>query len=64
MRAPGVDAQAVDLRGRLLRRVAAGPPQDRADAGDNLGGAERLDDVVVGAELEPDDAVGLRAPGG
>ena len=40
---------------RRPRRAA----QHRADARDHLGAAERLDDVVVGAELEPDDAVGL-----
>ena len=38
--------------------------QDGAHAGDHLGAAERLDDVVVGAELEPDDAVGLGPAGG
>ena len=38
--------------------------QHGADAGDDLGAAERLDHVVVGAELEADDAVGLRAAGG
>ena len=39
-------------------------PHDRADPGDQLAQPERLDDVVVGAELEPDDAVGLLAAGG
>ncbi len=39
-------------------------PQDGAHAGDHLGAAERLDDVVVGAELEPDDAVRLGPAGG
>ena len=39
-----------------LRRDA---PQQRADARDQLVGAERLGDVVVGADLEADDAVGL-----
>ena len=38
--------------------------QDRADARDELAGAERLDDVVVGAELEAEHAVGLVAAGG
>ncbi len=33
--------------------------QDRAHAGDQLLGAERLDDVVVGAKLEPGDPIGL-----
>jgi hypothetical protein len=31
----------------------------RADARDHLRAAERLDDVVVGAELKPHDAIGL-----
>ena len=44
--------------------AAAGAAQHRADARDHLGAAERLDDVVVGAELEADDPVGLRAARG
>ena len=47
-----------------LRGGALGAAQHGADAGDHLGAAERLDHVVVGAELEADDAVGLRAAGG
>ncbi len=64
-----VDVQAADLDG-AGRQVAvavldgSGATQDRPDAGDHLGAAERLDHVVVGAELEPDDAVGLGAAGG
>ena len=51
------------------RLVRAGPvelasPQDRPDPRHELARAERLDDVVVGAELEADDAVGLLAAGG
>src|SRR5204862_556707 len=34
-------------------------PRDRADPGDQLAQPVRLDDVVVGAELEPDDPVCL-----
>ena len=41
-----------------------GPPEDGADPRDDLACAERLDHVVVGAELEADDAVGLLAAGG
>ena len=40
------------------------PAQQRAHARDEFVGAERLGDVVVGAELEPDDAVGLFGAGG
>ena len=52
--------KAVRRRGRGGARAA----QDRADAGDELAGAERLHDVVVGAELEAQHAVGLVAAGG
>jgi hypothetical protein len=45
-------------------RCLAGAPQDGSDARCHLARAEGLDDVVVGAELEPDDLVGLLAPGG
>ena len=43
------------------RRTAA---RDRTDARDELTEPERLDDVVVRAELEPDDAVDLVAARG
>ena len=57
-------------RGRLDHEVAQhdrglgllrgrGPAQDGADAGDDLGAAEGLDHVVVGADLEAGDAVEL-----
>ena len=45
-----------ELVGSRLR-----PARHRADAGEQLAEAERLHDVVVGAELEPDDAVDLVA---
>ena len=44
------------------RRVGAA--QDRAHAGDQLLGAERLDNVVVGAKLEAGDPIGLVTAGG
>ena len=44
------------------RRTCAS--SDGADARDELAQPERLDDVVVRAELEPDDAVDLLALGG
>ena len=43
---------------RLARRST------RADAGDQLARLERLDDIIVGADLEPDDAVGRLAARG
>ena len=46
--------------GAAVSRAAAGAAQHGADAGDHLGAAERLDHVIVGAELEADDPVGLR----
>ena len=46
------------------RAARLGAPQDRADARDELLGAERLDDVVVGAELQAGDPVGLVAARG
>jgi hypothetical protein len=64
----GAAARDVDLEladgDRAWRRCLLGrlrAPQDRADAGDHLAAAERLDDVVVGAQLEADDPVGLGA---
>ena len=63
-------ARAVDLERcrraagprRAVRRAT--PARDGADARDQLAQAERLHDVVVGAELEPDDPVGLLAARG
>jgi hypothetical protein len=46
-------------RARSSRPATARPPQHGLDARDELARRERLRDVVVGAELEPDDAVGL-----
>ena len=66
----GVELDVAHLDGRRRRRgrgrrgALAGAAQHGADAGDELGHAERLHQVVVGAELEADDAVGLEAAGG
>ena len=49
-------AGAHELDGRVR---SLGAPQHRPDARDELLGAERLGDVVVRAELEPDERVGL-----
>src|SRR4051794_28308391 len=65
-----VEADVADLDRRVLVGCRGrgggrgGAAQHGADAGRDLAGAERLDDVVVGAELEPDHAVGLLAAGG
>ena len=75
--AGGVHADGADLERAVLRgaggrraparaplRAVTRAPQHRPDPRGHLAGAERLDDVVVGAELEADDAVGLLAAGG
>ena len=61
-----VDGQVAEVEGH--RSVVAGrwpdPAQHGADPGGQLGRGEGLHDVVVGAELEAEDPVGLPAPGG
>ena len=44
-------------RARLVLVVLAGAAQQRADAREQLAQRERLDEVVVGAGVEPGDAV-------
>ena len=60
----GVDLEAVEGEPLLLRARRLGAPQHGADAGRELARRERLRHVVVGAELEPDDPVGLLASRG
>ena len=50
--------------GRRRLALLAGPSQDGADARQELAEPERLDHVVVGAELEQDHAVDLVAARG
>ena len=50
-------APLVSERLRRTSRHLRGPPQHGAHAGDQLAQTERLRDVVVGAQLEPGDAV-------
>src|SRR5262245_30285081 len=61
-----VDDQVIELeplsrRPLVLERAAT---QDRLDAGQELLDLERLDDVVVGADAQPEDHVSLLALGG
>ena len=65
----GLDFQrTVGQRGQLfiLRgiRRGAGAAQNGLDAGDDLARAERLDDVIVRAHFEPQNAVDFLAAGG
>src|SRR6266516_7940481 len=46
-------------REHLFRAAPVGAPQDCLHAGDELARRERLRQVIVGAELEPGDSVGL-----
>jgi cob(I)alamin adenosyltransferase len=60
----GIDDDVAEHdRALAVRRVAVAvhTTEHRVHACDQLGGRERLDDVVVGAELQADDAVGLLA---
>ena len=53
--AHGVDPQVTDGRtGRALVAVTGAAPQHRLDAREEHARAERLGDVVVGTELEPE----------
>jgi hypothetical protein len=45
-------------------RLDDASPQERPDAGEQLGEPERLRDVVVGARVQADDRVNLVGPGG
>src|SRR5688572_3007908 len=59
-----VDGQRSDREPGVLRFGAAHAPHERANAGDELIRAERLGNVVVGADFQSHDAVGLFGPGG
>src|SRR5688500_4109934 len=50
-------AKAKGLAGECCRRCRAAAAQERLDAPQELGHLERLDQVVVGAQLEADDAI-------
>jgi hypothetical protein len=55
----GVDAQRPELADRCRFAGHPRPSLHRPDAGHELPGGVGLGDVVVGADREPDDAVGL-----
>ena len=59
-----VDLEVADLDAGLLGGPAFDAAQDRLDAAHELARGERLGDVVVGAELEAEDAVDLVAARG
>ena len=62
-RAGSISSVAEAQRRLVLGLGGSSAAQHSVDAGDELRGRERLDDVVVGAEPQPDDAVGLLALG-
>ncbi len=57
-----VEAHAGDLDDLGEQRLVLTATQHRADPGDELAVAERLGDVVVGAELQAHDLVDLGVP--
>ena len=57
-----IDGQGAALELRLV--AGLGPPQHGTDAGQQLARVERLGDVVVRAQLESDDLVGVVPAGG
>jgi hypothetical protein len=59
-----VDGAGPELHQPDLRRLAERPPQHRLDPCQQFLRRERLDHVVVGAHLQPADAVVLGAAGG
>ena len=61
---PLAEADLALLLGAQVRRQAAGAAQDDLDACQQFARAERLGQVVVGAHLQSDDAVGLLAARG
>ena len=63
--APHVDLDVAGTKDvGTVRSCGFAAAEHGADARDQFFRAERLDDVVVGAQLEPDDAVGLVRPRG
>jgi hypothetical protein len=59
-----VDANAAGVYLFTVVARSGGSPHDRADAGHELTQTERFDEVVVGTQLETDDAIDLLAPRG
>src|SRR5437879_1319493 len=61
---PAVEHEAAHAVGARLTGRMGGPAQHRLDAAEQLARIERLGDVVVGAELESDNAVHILAARG
>src|SRR4051812_25229612 len=59
-----VNLQLAEAQRWLVLADGVDAAQHRVDARDELGGGEGLDDVVVGAEAQAHDAIGLLALGG
>ena len=61
---PAIEARSPWISLSLLRRQAVHAPQHRLDARQELARIERLGQIIVGADLEADDAIGLLGHGG
>jgi hypothetical protein len=59
-----IELQPTETKGGAGSRAGHPPPEHRAEAGQELPGLKGLREVVVGPELEADDAVGGVTPGG
>src|SRR5262249_58864762 len=56
---PAVEPRGLGARAAALGRQAVRAPQHRLDAGEKFTRIERLRHIVVGAQLDPDDAISL-----
>ena len=58
-----VDPKVLDVQLSALRRLWPTTPQDGSNSSDHLASRERLDNVVISAQLKPDDTIGDRPAG-
>ena len=59
---PAVDHETVELQHRRLVLWRVGSAQDGPDPGRKLSGRERFDNVVVGAQLQTENAIHFVGP--